>query len=298
MGLTLTNASSYSSNKPQEKSSMGMQGERAAALKQLDDLTSTGAYSKGKALVATLIEKYPNDPEVAITAARFYRKANAPQLAFGQYLKLVRLEPNLSEPYLALSQISLTNLETKQAVDYARKALVIDPNQEQANVALVNALIESDSLTEADHILSDLLKKSECSDNPTINYLAAKLNRKKGQMAFAMRFLDKAIDLKPDETDWLFDKATLCESLGDFAQTKAVLLKLLSLDPHSIEGLNKMAQVLEFYFHDFDGAIASYRKILTINPEYIEAETGIDRCAAKKNDLAGKIKNGLWQLLK
>ena len=29
-----------------------------------------------------------------------------------------------------------------------------------------------------------------------------------------------------------------------------------------------------------------------------EAETGIDRCAAKKNDLAGQIKRQIWERLK
>ncbi len=296
--ISATNMSVAFSEERPEKSSKHALDDKRAVLKQLDILTSEAAYSKAKELVRMLVEKYPSDADVALAAAHFYRKANSPQLASAQYQKLVALKPGLSEPYIALSQISLGNLEVTEAINYAKKAIAIEPNKKEAEIALVNALIDADQLKEADQELSRLLDAPESSSDATINYLAAKLNREKGQLAFAMRFLDKAIALKPDETDWLFDKANLCESLGDFAQTKAVLNKLVSTDPHSIDGLNKLGQVLEFYFHDFDGAIDKYQKILAINPDFVEAETGIDRCAAKKNDLAGQIKRQIWERLK
>lgn len=280
------------------KSSGSVFSEKRAVLKQLDILTREAAFSKAKELVASLVKKYPCDPDVTLAAARIYYKANAPQLACEQYQKLLTLKPGLSEAYIALSQIALANLEITQALTYARKAIAIEPNKREAQIVLVNALIDADQLKEADHELSRLLKNPENLADPTINYLAAKLNRGKGQLAFALRFLDRAIELRPNETDWLLDKANLCESLGDFVQTKLVLNKLLTIDPHSIEGLSKLAQVLEFYFHDFDGAIDKYQKILAVNPELVEAETGIDRCAAKKNDIAGEIKRKIWQQLK
>jgi tetratricopeptide (TPR) repeat protein len=296
--IILIAGSAAFSNEHSQKSSTSAAGERKSLLKQLDNLTTEAAFSKAKELVATLVEKYPSDVEVTLAAARFYRKVNAPQLASAQYQKLVTLKPSLSEPYIALAQIALTDLQVSRALDYARKAIAIDPNQKEAQIALVNALIDSDQPKEADKELSRLLSAPGSSSDPTINYLAAKLNREKGQLAFAMSFLDQAISLKPDETDWLLDKANLCESLGDFAQTKDVLNKLLNIDPHSIDALNKLAQVLEFYFHDFDGAIDKYQKILVLNPDFVEAETGIDRCTAKKNDLAGQMKRQILQRLK
>ena len=298
--VSLAQISAYaaSSDEHVEKSSVSTTVGRKDLLKQLDTLTSEAAYSKAKEVVDTLVEKYPLDVEVALAAARFYRKANAPQLAMVQYQKLVTLRPNMSEPYIAISQIALTDLEVNRALDYARKAIAIAPNQKEAQIALINALIDADQSKEADRELSRLLKEPDSASDPTINYLAARLNREKGQLAFAMNFLDKAISLKPDETDWLLEKANLCESLGDFAQTKDVLNKLINIDPHSIDGLSKLAQVLEFYFHDFDGAIDKYKKILAINPDFVEAETGIDRCISKKNDIAGQIKRQIWQRLK
>jgi tetratricopeptide (TPR) repeat protein len=296
--ITATYVPSVYSSEPLEKSSNQEIADRKAALKQLKTLTNEAAFSKGKELLETLVEKYPLDAEVRLAAARFYRKANAPQLAAEQYRRLVVLEPGLSESYIVLSEISLSNLEVSLALDYARKAIAIDAGQKQAHLALANALIRADQLKEADQELSRLLEEPGSSSDPAVNYLAAKLNREKGQLAFAMRFLDKAIELKPDETDWLLDKANLCESLGDFTQTKAVLIKLVTIDPQSIEALNKLAEVLEFYFHDFDGAINTYQKILAINPDFVAAETGIDRCRAKKNDLAGQIKRQIWQRLK
>jgi tetratricopeptide (TPR) repeat protein len=93
------------------------------------------------------------------------------------------------------------------------------------------------------------------------------------------------------------DKADICESVGDYARAKLALEKLLQVDPYSIEALYKLAVLLEFYRHDYDGAIKYYQKLVQIDPDYVAALTGLDRCKAKKNDIAGQLKLGLWHTL-
>ena len=73
--------------------------------------------------------------------------------------------------------------------------------------------------------------------------------------------------------------------------------KLLSVDPYSIEALYKLAVLLEFYRHDYDAAITIYQRLIQIDPDYVAALTGLDRCKAKKNDIAGQLKLGLWRTL-
>jgi tetratricopeptide (TPR) repeat protein len=283
--------------------------ERTSQLKHIDDLTRQGAFSGAREELKDLLKKYPQDIEVCLSAARFYKTIGLPSLALQENKRAIALGCQSSEPFVAVAQISLANLDDKQALEYARKAIAIDPTSKQAQVVLVSALLNEGELEEAGQKLANVLAGGKAASDPDLNYLAYKLTSKRRQLALAKQCLDNAIKLKPDQTKWLLDRADLYISLGkesrdpvqkmeDYRAAKRALERFLDLEPRSVEGLNRYGKLLEFYFYDFDKASKQYEKILAIDPDYIAAITGLARCKANQNDIAGQMKLEFWNTLR
>jgi tetratricopeptide (TPR) repeat protein len=270
-------------------------GEKEIALKQLQSLTYQGAFSQVRGELKQLQDKYPNDPDICLAAARFYGTIGSSGLALDLYKKASTLNSHLVEPYEGLASIYLAALDNTQALYYAQKALAIDPSAKQARLVLISALIYAGKLGEAGHEVAKAMAANKNHMDADFIYLAYKLSKERRELPYAKQCLDDAIKLKPEQTSWLIDRADLYESLHDYTAAKESLEKYLSFEPRSVEALYKLGIILEIYFHDFDGAVKQYRQILTIDPNYVAAITGLDRCKAKKNDVAGELKIEFWK---
>lgn len=268
------------------------------ALEAVKILTYQGAYSKARDELEVLLKKYPQIKEVHLAAARFYRSIGSPALAVQQYKQAVDLAPQGSEPFIGLAEICLANLDTKQAIVYANRALAIEPSSKEARQVLIGALLDAGKPEQAGRELSQVLAFQKKPCDPDFAYLAYRLNRQRGQLPYAKQFLDDAIRLRPERTQWLIDRADLYQSLGDYRGARHSLEKLVALEPRSVTGLYKLGIVLEIYCHDLEGAMQQYRKILTIDPEYVAAITGLERCRVKQNDVAGQLKLEFWKSLR
>lgn len=280
----------------------------AFRLKHADSLARQGAFSAARDELKDLLKTYPKDVEVRLSAARFYRTIGLAGPALEEYKRAIELGCRSSEPFVAVAQMYLANLDNKQALEYANRALSIEPNSKQARAVLVAAQLNQGKLKEAQTELAKVLVNNNAANDADLAYLAYRLNRERGQLPYAKQFLEDAIRAKPEQTRWLLDRADLYQSLGDensnstqkmrnYVEAKRTLLRFLEMEPRSVEGLNKLGTILEFYFHDYDGAKQQYEKILSIDPEYVAAITGLDRCKAKKNDLAGQMKLEFWKTL-
>lgn len=283
--------------------------DRSSALKHIDDLTRQGAFSGAREELKDLLKKYPQDIDVCLSAARFYKTIGLPNLALQEYKRAIALGCRASEPFVAVAQICLANLDDRQALEYARKAIAIEATSKEARIVLVSALLNEGKLDEAGQQLANVLAGGKDASDADLNYLAYKLTSKRRQLALAKQCLDNAIRLKPAQTKWLLDRADLYISLGkesrdpiqkmeDYRAAKRALERFLDLKPRSVEGLNRFGELLEFYFYDFDNASKQYEKILAIDPDYVAAITGLTRCKANQNDIAGQMKLEFWNTLR
>jgi tetratricopeptide (TPR) repeat protein len=273
--------------------------DKATALVELGRLTKRQAFSEARGILKDVLTKYPDDPEVHLAAADMFAAIGSSGAAIDEYKKALTLNAGSVRAHIALAQIYLGNGAAAEAAEQARKALAIAPDSEPAQLVLVNALLKMGDLREADIVLKKVLTHEGGLNvkNAEVAYTAYQFYKKRRQFFIAQNYLDKAIALQPKRYQWLLDKADVCQSLGDHVQAKAALEKLLAVDPYSIEALYKLAVLLEFYRHDYDGAIKVYEEIVQIDPDYVAALTGLDRCKAKKNDIAGALKLGLWRSL-
>ena len=109
-------------------------------------------------------------------------------------------------------------------------------------------------------------------------------------MGKARQQLEAALKLDPSNGPWLLDLSELCEMQGDYAMANQCLQRALYADPLSVDKLSRMATLQEYFLQNYDQAIEQYKRILAIDPNSVSALAGLDRCKARKNDLAGILK--------
>lgn len=295
------------SAKPISEAAHPTQSLSLLALEHAEYLARQGTFSSARDELKMLIGKYPNNVAIHLAAARFYRSIGAFGLAAKQYQKTIDLGADLSEPYLALAEICIANNDSQQALKYANKSLSLDSSSKRALVALITAQLNTGKFEQARKRLAGVLSGTVGSKDADLNYLAYRLTLERRQLALAKQCLNQAIKLRPDKTDWLLDQADLYWSLAEdsndskqklanYCETRRVLEKeFLVREPHAVPGFIKLGKILEFYFHDYDAAERQYQEILKIDPDYVAAIAGLDRCKAKRNDLAGQMKLEFWK---
>jgi len=259
-----------------------------AGIKQLVALTKAQSYVKATNLFDRLIEADPNNPQLRLAGARLYRRMGMFARAMSEYKLLMKSDPNLVEPVIALSQMYMEYLNLPQAMTLARHAVSIRPNDKEARIALCTVLIASDYLKEAEEELTKLQKQG--GSDADVNYVAYKLYLKHGLMGKARQQLEAALKLDPSNGPWLLDLSELCEMQGDYAMANQCLQRALYADPLSVDKLSRMATLQEYFLQNYDQAIEQYKRILAIDPNSVSALAGLDRCKARKNDLAGILK--------
>ncbi|HEY9731118.1 MAG TPA: tetratricopeptide repeat protein [Drouetiella sp.] len=259
-----------------------------AGIKRLTELTSAHSYLKATELFDRMIEANPNQPQLRLAGARLYRQMGMFARAMSEYKQLMNADPHLIEPMIALSQMYMEYLNLPQALTLARHAVSINPNSNEARIQLCTVLIASDYLKEAEDELNKLQKQADA--NPNVNYVGYKLYLKRGQLGKARQQLEAAMKLQPGNVQWLVDMSELCQMQGDYTEASACLKKALQADPLSVDKLNKMAILQEYFIQNYAQAMIQYKKILEIDPDSVTALAGVDRCKTRNNDLAGMLK--------
>lgn len=251
-------------------------------------MSASGSYFKASAQLDQLRAKYPDNIDVILASARLYRDMGLPARAAAEYQKVLRTNPNSTESYVALSNIYRQQLDIPRAIAFARRAFASNPHATEARVALVSALVEGGMLKESEQELNQLLKTD--AKNAQVQYVSYKLAMRRGQTVSAQQHLESAVALAYSRPDWLVELSELNRMEGDYAAARRNLEESLTSDQFSLDALNKLAIVDEFYFHEYDHAMEQYRNILAIDPDSVTALAGLDRCKVKKNDIAGVLK--------
>jgi tetratricopeptide (TPR) repeat protein len=259
-----------------------------AGIKRLLALTKAQSYMKATSLLDQMVEADPTNPRLRLVGAQLYRQMGMFARSMTEYKQLMKSDPNMVEPVIALSQMYMEYLNLPQSLTLARQAVGMNPTNKDARIALCSALIASDYLKDAGDELAKLQKQS--GSDPEINYVAYKLYLKRGQLAKAREQLEIAMTLDPSNGPWLLDLSELYKLQGDYQRAYQCLQRALYADPLSVEKLNRMAIMQEYFLRDYDQAMLQYKRILQIDPDSVTAMAGLDRCKSKKNDIAGMLK--------
>ncbi len=268
----------------------------AAQLKSVDLLISEGSLLPARSAVEVLLERYPDDAAVSLSAARLYTKMGLSAFAIMQYEKVRRLKPLMLEPLVALSRLHLENLSTELAVRLAREAVIMEPASRDARMALISALLASQSVRQA-RIQAEALRHMYPED-AEVDHALSEVARAYGENARSLELMQNAVNAKPDETLWQMELADLYLANQKYERARELLKNILARDPQSLRALDRLAHLNEFYLHDYMAARRCYAQIKNALPDSSSAQAGMDRCLAKQGDLALNLRNYVRKLFK
>lgn len=261
---------------------------------KLRKLYKEGKPFQAQAEAVELVKQYPNDVALLTEYGNILRNSGKPRQALQMYQRVVALQPQNVTAYVVMSQLQLDNLDFKEALCSAKKAKSLDPANQPAKLAYVKVLLETDKVNEAERELQSMI--STVAANPETLHLTYEVKVRKGDLEQAGHALETAIALSQDPTPWQVELADLEQRLNRPDRARQVLRTILTKNPFETEARLRLARNLELFGGDFDGAIAEYRTLLEYDPDSASALTGIERCRAKKNNVALRIRTGLRSL--
>lgn len=271
---------------------------RDPELSRIESLVNQGSLIKARRAVESVLSEQPGNIQARLLAARIYKAMGLWSRSILEYESIRSEDPDLVEPYVALSQMHLENLSADLSLSLARQAVRLAPDSKEARVALISGLIATHEYSDADRELEALIKRFPA--DAAVLYMAFQLYRDNGEFKEARDFLRKAIKANPDRIAWLLDLYDVCESLGDIKSAEQAVELYLTKAPSSVEALEKLALLQENYLYDYVLAGRTYDKILAIDPENWNALAGKDRIEIRQNDLAMSYKRRfrhLWASL-
>lgn len=104
-------------------------------------------------------------------------------------------------------------------------------------------LVELKRFDEAKEILMPIFEEREKDDQ--MYFLLGKCFLETGDNSNAVRFFQKAVDLKPREAEYLLALATAQEAFGDTIQAMDTYLKILALSPESVVASERMMALIK-----------------------------------------------------
>ncbi len=268
----------------------------SARLKVVDLLIKEGSLLQARSAVENLLGQYPDDTDVALSAARLYEKMGLSAFAIMQFEKVRQVRPLLVEPLVALSKLHLENLSTELAVRLASEAVSMEPKSREAQLALVTALLAAQSVKQAQKqaVILDRMYPND----PRVEHVLANVAQAFGENKKAIALMRKACEARPAEQSWWLELAELYSANQDYEKAQEVLKGVLSRDSQSLKALDCLAHLNEFALHDYMAARANYGQIKQLLPDSTSAQAGMNRCLTKQGDLALNLRNFVRRLFR
>lgn len=266
----------------------GTAARAASEVSDLDALVQAGKYQQAREKCNALLSRYPQRADLHLWYANLARKTGQTNAAMTHYEKTAGLAPRLSEPHVAMAEIYLQNLDVERSLAQARLALHLDPEDRRAGMVLVSALAQTDRLDEGQAQIKKLLEHDP--KNANVLWLAYQLQLRKGDYFQAKQLLEQAVKAKPGNTSWLLELAELQERSGEPALARQILTRVVASDPESAAAHLKLARNLEVWDKQYDQAADEYMQAMRLDSTSNLARVGLERCRAKKNNLALRLK--------
>jgi tetratricopeptide (TPR) repeat protein len=237
------------------------------------------------------IQRDPRKASLHVEYARFLVNAGLVDRAITEFDKARLLDPHDPEPLIALAEIYSQNLDYDKALDFSQRALRLQPSSSMARIVLLTSLVQRDRIDEAERELQKLLASNP--HNPRVLQLAYTVKTRIGDLNEAAKYLEEAVRLQPNNIEWVLELCNLLETSGNPNGAYIYLQNLLARYPNSLEARLRLARNLEVYRHDYDRAMNEYGRVLEIDSKSPVALAGVERCKAKKNNLALRLKQML-----
>lgn len=275
-------------------SSVAFAQNQESKIDNILELERTAQFNKARQELDLLLAKNDSNASLLLLSAGLYLKMGQKMLALIEFEKARKLNQNDSSILIELARLHLENFSSDVALSMARQAVLLDPSNIKGQEVLILALMANTYYQEANTRTKDLLLLRQ--NDPEVLHLAYLVNKSNDKLSLASDYLKRAIKLRPTERQWLLELAEIYELTNKPKDACTVIEHYLSLEPDSVEGLKKLAYVLEHSLHDYGQAQSVYSRILNLDPLNVSAQAGLSRLEVKQNDFSAKLKRALQSM--
>ncbi len=229
-------------------------------------------YAEAKAICTRLNAKNPNNTDVlSLSLAIAQAQGNSAERS--KYIKaLLAIDQYNSDANIAYAQDYFSRKNYKQSRLYYQKALVHDPDNQEAlfGVGQTSYFLEDDE--KAESVFKQMIAKDPYYA-PAYAYLG-KLAAASNENKVALDYAQKAVAIEPDNYDYLLDYGQYQRSLGQYENAIASWSHAIEIDSSYFLAYAYRAGIYDEQ-ENYAQALEDYRMVVKLNPKYYFAYESI-----------------------
>jgi tetratricopeptide (TPR) repeat protein len=223
-------------------------------------------FSDAQALYQQLEKSYPKNPNIPLLAGSAYVQQFKEDAARAEFNRAIQIDPANVSAQEELAQLDLTDKNYDAAQQRAQNLVSKNPGKPQLEILLAKILLDRGQTNQAEDVL---LKAANLPDGLEANLLLAQLYFNLKQDKEASDMLNLAITKRPDDPSLLMFAATIQTDQKDYQGAAATYEKILAVNPQFSPALNNLACLYSDHLGDLDKAyeLAQHaRRLLPNNP--------------------------------
>ncbi len=191
-----------------------------------------------------------------------------------EYEEALKNDPDSPLMEMEVASLYQRQGDVKQALAHAEKALKLDPKQQEAYFLLAGLHVGLNQLSEATREYERILQLDP--DNREARLFLATLYAQQRRYPKAIRTIQELLRLDPQLVVGYYYLGRIYLEIDRPADAKKEFLRVLTMDPKFVPALFDLAVVLERE-HQYNRALAIYRRVLRTQPRNSRAWAGIGR---------------------
>ncbi|HSG67970.1 MAG TPA: tetratricopeptide repeat protein, partial [Bacteroidales bacterium] len=223
----------------------------------------------------TAIQLDPDNASYMLTLSDIYLSMGLLENCVESLEKALELDPGNAESMLKLAEINLILKKYKEALQYADKAI------EQDRINPLPFFIKGYTYAEAGDTVSAIKNYLEAIDKDQ-NYYDAYI-----QLGFiystagnrlAVDYFNNALNINPESIEALYALGLFYQEAEDAANAIATYNKILVIDPTYVFAYYNLGYVHLVLLNEYRTAIDYFRQVVELKPDYFEAVYNMGYC--------------------
>jgi tetratricopeptide (TPR) repeat protein len=200
--------------------------------------------------------------------AKIATKQQDPEKALAYLIKAKRQQPNDADILFEFGKACLELDLADDAVLALQKAARLQPNNDSYMYVLASANVAKKQYAAANKLFEALLAKHP--DDPVLNYATGSLLFLEVKLDQAKKYLQRSVDLQPDQIPAYYYLGLIAEGKGDNNQASATFREVLRRDPQYGLAWEALGRVL-LNGKQYPEAQHALEKAAALNPDSVKA---------------------------
>jgi tetratricopeptide (TPR) repeat protein len=256
-----------------------------AKLVQAAALLAQKKFSDSRSLLSEMAAKYPNTPSVMLQSGVTDLSENRFKDAEESFRKAYHLNPADTRGLMGLVETFLAQNRVDQALAAVQAEADKAPNRTDLRVLLGNVATRSGkydiAVAEFQKALAGVDKNSAAGSD--LYWRIGETYRRKGDFGAAVNYVQKAREIRPDNSGVVTTLALSLDSAGRKQEARQAYEALLKIEPTNAVALNNLAFILAEGGADLDQALTMAQRAKQLLPNLAEVSDTLGWIYLKKN---------------